>query len=194
MRHAIRGSTCEHSIDLTTSPEAPVPPEDLLSLEAVLPLESQLVIQETAEEVTALAMESLVSPDTLAREVVGVTNAEYEQSRPIAGLGEEQERASDTSAEKGVMVVNSSAGAKQVAKTSVEESESEDEVLVVSVPTENQALGPSLTVMIVMLTLPLLAAIDQIFLVYMICLEMFGNGHLQSIVNIRTTQMTDAKM
>jgi len=136
MRHAIRGSTCEHSIDLTTSPEAPVSLEDLLSLEAVLPLEVQPVIQETAEEVTALAMESLVSPDTLAREVVGVTNAEYEQSRPIAGLGEEHERASDTNAAKGVMVVNSSAGARQVAKTSVEESESEDEVLVVSVLAE----------------------------------------------------------
>ena len=68
-----------------------------------------------------------------------------QQSRPIAGLGEEQERASDTNAAKGVMVVNSSAGARQVAKTPVEESESGDEVLVVFVPAGNQALGPSLS-------------------------------------------------
>ena len=132
-RPELRGSTCEQSIDLTASPEAPISTEDLL------------FIQETAEEVTALAMESLVSPDTLTREVSGVTNAEYEQSRPIAGLSEEQERTSEANAAKGVMTVNSDAGAKRVAKTSVDESESGDEVLVVFVPAENQAFGPPLS-------------------------------------------------
>ena len=87
------------------------------------------VIQETAAEVMASAMKLLVSPDTLAREVLGVASAEHEQRQQIAGLSAEQEQISDANTAKKGVSVSSDLGAKQVAKTAVEESESGDEVL-----------------------------------------------------------------
>ena len=95
-------------------------------------------IQETAEEVISMAMESLVSPDTLEREVLGVANGKPVQGQPI-------EQIVDANAAKGAAAVNSDVGAKQVANMSVEASESEDEVQVVFVPEGNQAFGPPLS-------------------------------------------------